>query len=78
MSALLPVQTCPVKHCGKVHPAERVDDYGCPSCSIGAQQVLAYAEHRRRILAEPLYAEAAARFEHAYYHPVDPRETSPC
>lgn len=29
---------------------------------------------RRRILAEPAYAEASARFEHAYYHPVDPRE----
>jgi len=72
VNAPLAVRTCPVKHCGKAHPAGLVTDHGCPSCSLGAQQVAAYAEHRRLILASPAYAEAAARREHAYYHPEPP------
>lgn len=72
MSAHIPVRACPVKHCGKLHPAELVTDHGCPSCSIGAQQVAAYAKHRALILASPAYAEETARREHAYYHPVEP------
>lgn len=72
MNAPLQVRVCPVKHCGKLHPVEHVTDRGCISCSIGLQQVAAYAEHRRLILASPAYAEEAARREHAYYHPVEP------
>ena len=71
MSPRIAVRECPVKHCGKLHPEALVSDTGCISCSLGMQQVAAYAEHRARILAEPLYAEEVARREHAYYHPVE-------
>lgn len=68
----VPTACCPVKHCRKSHPVEHVTEFGCPSCSIGAQQVLAYAKHRDRILASPAYAESVARWEHTYYRPTGP------
>lgn len=71
MSPPLAVAKCPVKHCGAVHPTALVSPHGCPSCSIGAQQVAAYAKHRALILASPAYAEEVARREHAYYHPPE-------
>ena len=76
MSAPLPVRTCPVKHCGKLHPTAHVTATGCPSCSLGLLQVAAYAEHRARLLTDPAYAEQAARREHSYYHPVEPENRS--
>ena len=74
MSPRLAVRTCPVKHCGKVHPAHLVTDTGCIACSLGMQQAAAYAEHRCLILASPQYAEQAARRERAYYHPAEPAD----
>ena len=62
VSALIPVKTCPVKHCGKVHPAERVDDYTWSRARYGAASASRGARLRAP-RARDIHARIGARRE---------------